>query len=67
MRRSTFIGSEVRGLDSVKAMLSNIHNMFSNLKMEMVSNASDGDYNFLLVKMTGTCKGPSMGCLLKQK
>lgn len=54
-------GREVKGLDSVKKMLGDMHNHFSNLKMETISNATDGDYNFGLIRMTGTTTDGMMG------
>ncbi len=51
----------VRGLDTVKKMLGNMHNHFSNLKMETIANATDGDYNLVLVRMTGTPTDNTMG------
>lgn len=54
---------DVKGRDSVKKMLGDIHNHFSNLKMNVVTEATDasGDYHFSLVNMTGTTKDASMG------
>lgn len=52
---------EVKGLDSVKKMLGDIHNHFSNLKFELVASGTDGDYHFALVRMTGTTKDAMMG------
>ncbi|MEO6537940.1 MAG: nuclear transport factor 2 family protein [Ferruginibacter sp.] len=54
-------GREVKGLDSAKKMLGDIHNHFANLKMETISNATDGDYNFGLIRMTGTATDGIMG------
>ncbi|HYK76525.1 MAG TPA: ester cyclase [Daejeonella sp.] len=54
---------EVRGLDSVKKMLGDIHNHFSNLKFVILSDATsaNGEYHFALVRMTGTTKDNYMG------
>lgn len=54
---------EVKGLDNVKKMLSDIHNHFTNLKMEMVAHATSADHNyhFALVHMTGTTTDDKMG------
>ena len=54
---------EVKSRDSIKKMLSDMHNHFSNLKMEIVAEgtASGGDYHFALVRMTGTTKDDMMG------
>lgn len=55
--------AEVRGRDSVKKMLADIHNHMSNLKMEVISEATSasGDYHFALVRMTGTTTDNAMG------
>jgi predicted SnoaL-like aldol condensation-catalyzing enzyme len=55
------MGMEVKGLDSVKKMLGDLHNHISNLKMSMITDATNGDYHFTLIKMTGTTKDNSMG------
>lgn len=54
---------DIKGRDSIKAMLSDIHNHFTNLKMDMIAEAtsSSGDYHFALVRMTGTAKDDKMG------
>ncbi len=55
--------SETRGRDSVKKMLGEMHTHFSNLKMDVLSEAtsSNGDYHFTLVRMTGTTTDDKMG------
>ncbi len=54
---------DVKGRDSVKKVLADIHNHFSNLKFDAIAEATSasGDYNFTLVHMTGTTKDASMG------
>ncbi|MFL5786952.1 MAG: ester cyclase [Flavisolibacter sp.] len=52
---------DVKGLDSVKKMLGDIHNHISNLKFDLISDASNGDYHFIMGKMTGTTKDNWMG------
>ena len=54
---------DVKGLDNVKKMLSDIHNHFTNLKITLVTDAysEDGKYHFALARMTGTTKDTSMG------
>lgn len=54
---------EIKGRDNVKKMLSDMHNHFTNLKMEMVSSSTSADHNyhFALVHMTGTTKDDKMG------
>lgn len=56
-------GPGATGRDNVKKMLSDIHNHFSNLKMEMVAEATsgDGNYHFALVRMTGTSTDDKFG------
>jgi ketosteroid isomerase-like protein len=54
---------DIKGLDSAKKMLGDLHNHFSNLKMEMLAEgtSSSGEYHFTLVRMTGTTKDAAMG------
>ena len=52
---------EVRGRDSVKKMLADFHNHISDLKMDLIADATDGDYEFSLIRMTGTTKDAMMG------
>ena len=52
---------EVKGLDSIKAELSHMHDTYKNLKLEEVQQASNGDYVFTLSRFTGTNTAPSMG------
>ena len=47
-------GKDVVGLDSIKAELAPMHTMFKNLKMEVLSSATDGAYSMERVRMTGT-------------
>jgi len=54
-------GHDVKGADSVKMMLADIHNHFTNLKFENLSTASNNDYVFTLVRMTGTASDNVMG------
>ena len=54
-------GVDVKGLDSVKKMLGDIHNHISNLKIESIANATDGDYHFSFARTTGTTKDNFMG------
>lgn len=54
-------GSEVKGLDSLKKMFTQIHDNISDLKIESIANATDGDYDFDLNHMTGTTKNAFMG------
>jgi predicted SnoaL-like aldol condensation-catalyzing enzyme len=55
-------GRDVQGGDSIIAMLSTIHNSFTDLKMDVVADAAKGDYVFTLVHLTGTTTAnPGMG------
>ncbi|MGH2566421.1 MAG: ester cyclase [Ginsengibacter sp.] len=54
-------GAEIKGLDSIKAMFTQMHDNMSDLKIESIANATDGDYNFDLNHMTGTTKNAFMG------
>src|SRR5690349_14980644 len=54
-------GREVKGRDSLKAMFADMHNHFTNLKMDVISSASNSDYGFSMVKMNATTKDNSMG------
>lgn len=47
-------GEEVTGRDSIKASLAQVHNMFSNLKLEVLNSATDNDVIMERVRMTGT-------------
>ncbi len=55
--------TEIKGRDSIKAMLGNIHNHFKGIKIEILSRATsdDGTYNYDMVKFTGTTTDDSMG------
>jgi len=55
--------TEIKGRDSIKAMLADMHNHFKDLRMDMIASATsdDGAYNFTLVKLTGTTTDGSMG------
>lgn len=55
-------GQDVVGADSIIAMIGSMHNSFTNLKMDIVAEAVNGDYVFTLVHMTGTTTAnPGMG------
>ena len=49
-------GADIKGLDSVKKMLGDMHNHISNLKFKTTADDTGGDYHFALVRMTGTTK-----------
>ena len=52
---------DIVGRDSVKAEIADIHNHFSDLKMDIISEASDGDYGFTLHTFKGVAKDSTMG------
>lgn len=54
---------EITGRENVKKNLADIHNHFTNLKMEIVAEATSGDdqYHFTLVRMTGTTSDDKFG------
>jgi len=57
-------GSDVKGRDSIKKMLSQIHTYFEDgLKMDLISDAisDDGDYHYAMVRMKGKAKANPWG------
>lgn len=46
--------TEVKGIDSIKAELGAMKNDFSDVKFDIQQEATNGDYLFVLGKMTGT-------------
>lgn len=58
-------GHDVVGKDSIKASLAQVHNMFSNIKFEVMNSATDNDVTLERVRMTGTCNMdmPEMGMM----
>ena len=57
-------GSDIKGRDSVKKMISQIHTYFEDgLKMELISDAlsSDGNYLYSTVRMKGKAKANPWG------
>jgi ketosteroid isomerase-like protein len=56
-------GQDVKGIDSVKAMIAQIHNYFDGLKMELLHHATsaDGEYHYATVRMTGKAKANPWG------
>jgi hypothetical protein len=51
----------VKGLDSIKAELANMHDTYKGLKLESVQDAANNEYVFSLTKFTGTNTVASMG------
>lgn len=55
-------GIDLKGRDSVKLRIADLHNHFSNLKFKVLSESTaDNGYHFALVQMTGTTKDSLMG------
>lgn len=52
---------EIKGVDSVKAYFAMIHTHIPDVKITSIANATDGDYNFDLNRMTGTTNSEFMG------
>lgn len=52
---------DVKGIDSLKKMFAQMHNEIRDLNVEEIANATDGDYNIALVRMTGTTNNAMMG------
>jgi SnoaL-like polyketide cyclase. len=52
---------DVKGIEAIKKQLNDIHNHFNNLKFDLLSDATDGNYHFSLVKLSGTTKDTWMG------
>lgn len=52
---------DVKGGDSVRHMLSDMHNHVKDLKMNIVADAANGDYVFSFNSFTGTASDASMG------
>ncbi|CAN5220891.1 hypothetical protein BH09BAC2_BH09BAC2_10310 [soil metagenome] len=58
------MGGEIKGRDKIKAMATAMHGSVTGLKMEVESQASEGNTVFALIHMTGTTSAnpdPSMG------
>ncbi len=52
---------DIKGIDTLKRMFSQMHNRVKNLKMESIAEATSGDYHFAYVRMRGTTNDASMG------
>jgi len=52
---------DVTSGDSIKASLAQIHNHIKDLKIEVLGDASNGDYVYSWTKMSGTALDSSMG------
>lgn len=51
---------DIRGTDSLKAMVTMIHNNMKDMKMETIKDMADGDYVFSWMRFSGNSNG-SMG------
>lgn len=54
-------GTDVKGTDSVKDMLADIHNHLKDGKFEVIESATNGDYIFTLARVTGTTADSTWG------
>ncbi len=52
---------DIKGVDSLKAYFTMIHSHVPDVKITSIANATDGDYNFDLNRMTGTTNSEFMG------
>lgn len=52
---------DVKNGDSIKAMYLDVHNHFRDLKIEVMGDASNGDYVYTWSRMTGTPTDSTMG------
>lgn len=55
------MNGDVTGIDAVKNMFVQMHNHIDNLKLNSIASASEGDYHFTLMTMTGTTNSEFMG------
>jgi predicted SnoaL-like aldol condensation-catalyzing enzyme len=56
-------GSDIKGWDSARKMLMQIHTYFDGLKVEFLRDATsaDGEYHYAMVRMTGKAKANPWG------
>ncbi len=52
---------DVKGSDSIKAVLADIHNHFKDLKLDIIAEVPGEEYGFTLVNFKGTCTDSSHG------
>jgi len=52
---------DVKGVDSIKAELAQMHDTYKDMKLEELQDAANGDYVFSLTRFTGTSSVASMG------
>jgi hypothetical protein len=57
-------GIDLKGRDSIKLRIADLHTHFTGLKFDVLSQSTaDNGYHFALVKMTGTTKDSLIGVL----
>lgn len=55
-------GREIKGSDSILAMLGSMHSRFADFNIDIIADAASGDYLFTLSRLTGiTTANPGMG------
>ena len=52
---------DVVGIDNIKSMVSKVHTMGKNMKMEDIRTVADGEYVFQWMRLTGTTANGDMG------
>jgi len=52
---------DIKNADSIKAMYLDVHNHFKDLKIDVLGDASNGDYVYTWSRMTGTPTDSTMG------
>lgn len=52
---------DIKGGDSIRHWLTDMHNHMKDLKFDVIADAANGDYIFSLSTMKGTCTDASMG------
>jgi predicted SnoaL-like aldol condensation-catalyzing enzyme len=55
------MGKDVVGADSIAHMLKDVHNHIKDMKIEVIKDATNGDYYFALNRMTGTTTDNAWG------
>ncbi len=54
-------GMDIKGTDSVRHMLADMHNHVKDFKLEVIADAANGDYIFAMAHISGTMSDASMG------
>lgn len=55
------MGKDVVGAGSIAHMLADLHNHVKDMKIEVIKDATNGDYYFALTRMTGTTTDNAWG------